>query len=158
MMLPLAGVFARLGAAGLQGNAWFLLPSGVERIERLEMIAGPTGRRSWSDGAKGRIVLESHGLGARVVDVARRHGVAAQQVTTWRREARQGKLALPVEYEAAFAMLALEAEPKPLAPAQTPAPSGAPVEIEQDGVIVRLPSDAAPERIAAVVAALRKAR
>jgi hypothetical protein len=51
-------------------------------------------------------------------------------------------------------MLALEAEPKP----PVPAPSGAPVEIEQDGVIVRLPSDAAPERIAAVVSALRRAR
>ena len=90
MMLPLAGVFARLGATGLQGNLPFSLAGGVERIERLEMIAGPTGRPSWSDEAKARIVLESHGPGARVVDVARRHGVAAQQVTTWRREARQG--------------------------------------------------------------------
>jgi transposase len=153
MMLPLAGVFARLGATGLQGNAQFSLSGGVERIERLEVIAGPTGRRSWSDEAKARIVLESHAPGARVVGVARRHGVVAQQVTTWRREARQGKLALPVEDEAAFAMLALEAEP----PAPVPTPPGAPLEIEQDGVIFRLPSDTAPERIAAVVAALRKA-
>jgi transposase-like protein len=36
--------------------------------------------------------LESHAPGARVVDVVHRHGVAAQQVTTWRREARQDKL------------------------------------------------------------------
>ena len=154
MMLPLAGVFARLGATGLQGNAQFSLSGGVERIERLEVIAGPTGRCSWSDEAKARIVLESHAPGARVVDVARCHGVAAQQVTTWRREARQGKLALLVKDEAAFAMLALEAEPE----APTPALAGAPVEIEQNGVIVRLPSDAAPERIAAVVSALHRAR
>jgi transposase len=155
-MLPLAGVFAGLGATGLQGNAWFSVSGHVERVERLAVIAGPMGRRSWSDEAKARIVLESHAPGARVVDVARRHGVAAQQVTAWRRDARQGELALPAEDEAAFAMLALEAEPEP--PALTPAPPCAPLEIEQDGVIVRLPADAAPERIAAVVAALRRAR
>ena len=142
----------------MQGNAQFSLSGGVERIERLEVIAGPTGRRSWSDEAKGRVVLESHGLGARVVDVARRHGVAAQQVTTWRREARQGKLALPVEDEAAFAVLTLDAAPEATSRAPRPTPPCAPLEIEQDGVIVRLPSDAAPERIAAVVAALRKPR
>jgi uncharacterized protein (UPF0335 family) len=39
MTLPLAGVFARLGATGLQGNAQFSLSGGVERIERLEEIA-----------------------------------------------------------------------------------------------------------------------
>jgi hypothetical protein len=38
MTLPLAGVFARLGATGLQGNAQFSLSGGVERIERLEEI------------------------------------------------------------------------------------------------------------------------
>jgi transposase-like protein len=108
MMLPLAGVFAGLGATGLQGNAWFSVSGHVERVERPEMIAGPTGRHNRCDEAKARIVLESHAPGARVVDVARRHGVAAQQVTAWRRDARQGKLALPAEDEAAFAMLALD--------------------------------------------------
>jgi transposase len=41
---------------------------------------------------KARIVLETHEPGAKVADVARRHGIAPQQVTTWRRLARQGKL------------------------------------------------------------------
>jgi transposase len=158
MMLPLAGVFAGLGATGLQGNAWFSVSGHVERVERPEMIAGPTGRHNRCDEAKARIVLESHAPGARVVDVARRHGVAAQQVTAWRRDARQGKLALPAEDEAAFAMLALDVKPE----APPPPPRCAPLEIEQDGVIVRLPSYASPERIAAVVAAvvaaLRRAR
>jgi transposase-like protein len=36
----------------------------------------------------------------------------ARQVTTWRREARQGKLGFPVEDEATFAALALEAAPQ----------------------------------------------
>jgi hypothetical protein len=56
------------------------------------------------------------------------------------------------------AMLALDVKPE----AQPPPPRCAPLEIEQDGVIVRLPSYASPERIAAVVAAvvaaLRRAR
>ncbi|WP_245779310.1 IS66-like element accessory protein TnpA [Albimonas pacifica] len=118
------------------------------------MLDHPGGRRFWSDEAKGRIVLESHAAGVRVVDVARRHGVAPQQVTTWRREARQGKLALPVEDDAGFALLALEdASPPP-----SRAAPGAAIEIEQDGVTIRLPADAAPERIAAVAVALRRAR
>ncbi len=121
---------------------------------RVEILDHPGGRRSWSDGAKGRIVLESHAPGARVVDVARRHGVAPQQVTTWRREARQGKLALPVDDDAAFALLALE---EPAAPAPGPAP-GLAIAIEQDGLTIRLPADTPPERIAAVAAALRRAR
>jgi hypothetical protein len=72
MMFPLAGVFARLGATGLQGDTQFSLAGGVECVERLEVIAGPLGRRSWSDEAKARIVLESHAPGPCVVDVARR--------------------------------------------------------------------------------------
>jgi len=91
---------------------------------------------------------------ARVVDVARRHRIAPQQVTTWRREAREGKLALPVDDEAGFALLTLE---KSAAPSPSPVP-GLTVEIEQDGVFIRLPADTPPERIAAVAVALRRAR
>lgn len=124
---------------------------------RIEILDHPGGRRSWSDEAKGRIVLESHAPGARVVDVARRHGVAPQQVTTWRREARQGKLALPVDDDPGFALLALEETPQPSAPAPAPAP-GLAIAIEQDGLTIRLPAETPPERIAAVAAALRRAR
>ena len=130
------------------------LANGDEALGRIEVLDHPGGRRFWSDEAKGRIVLESHAAGVRVVDVARRHGVAPQQVTTWRREARQGKLALPVEDEAGFALLTLEdasSSPSRAAPEVA-------IEIEQDGVTIRLPADALPERIAAVVAALRRAR
>ena len=130
------------------------LADGEGAARRVEVLDHPGGRRSWSEEAKGRIVLESHAPGARVVDVARRHRIAPQQVTTWRREAREGKLALPVDDDAGFAFLALEG-----APQQQPAPApDLAVEIEQDGVLIRLPADAPPERIAAVAAALRRAR
>jgi len=42
-------------------------------IDRLEVIEGPTGRRSWPDDVKARIVLESFEAGARVNEVARRN-------------------------------------------------------------------------------------
>lgn len=118
-------------------------------------MAGPTGRRSWSEAVKARIVAESFEPGARVVDVARRHGVAPQQVTAWRRDARKGRLALPVEDAAPFAALVVE-EP----PAAAPAPSSPPgmIEIEAGGVVVRLAGDASAARVAEIAAALRASR
>jgi transposase len=95
----------------LQESAQFLLAGRGKVVERLEVMAGPTGRRSWSEAMKARIVAESFEAGARVVDVARRHGVAPQQVTTWRRAARRGKLVLPADDEAPFAALVVDEPP-----------------------------------------------
>jgi transposase len=63
------------GTASLQESAQFLLAGRGKIVERLEVMTGPTGRRSWSEAMKARIVVESLEAGARVVDVARRHGV-----------------------------------------------------------------------------------
>lgn len=134
----------------MQERAHALL-AGRGRVERLEVIAGPTGRRSWSEAAKARIVAESFEPGARVVDVARRHGLQPQQVTTWRREARRGKLALPADDAVDFAALVVDE-----APASAPS-LDRPIEIEAGGVIVRLAGDAPAARVAEIVAALRAA-
>ena len=56
------------------------------RIDRLEVLEGPTGRRTWSDREKARIVLESFEPGARVCEVARRNGMTPQHLSTWRGE------------------------------------------------------------------------
>lgn len=141
------------GATALQENAQFLLADRGRLVERLEVLCGPTGRRSWPDALKARIVAESFETGARVVEVARRHSVSPQQVTAWRRQARQGRLALPAEEETAFAGLLVEdARPAPSVLAQRP------IEIEADGVIVRLAVDASALRVAEIAAALRAAR
>ena len=58
---------------------------------RYSVIAGPTGRRQWPDEVKARIVAESFVPGARVGEVARRHGVLPSQLTTWRRMGSCGK-------------------------------------------------------------------
>jgi transposase len=134
----------------LQQRAQLLLASRRKTVERLEVMAGPTGRRSWPDAVKARIVVESFAAGVRVVDVARRHGVAPQQVTTWRRQARRGTLALPAESPIDFAALVLD---EPSAPPSAKVP--APVEIEAGGVTVRLAGDCPAARVAEIAIALR---
>ena len=84
---------------------------------RLEVIEGPTGRRRRSDAEKARIVAESLVPGAKVADVARRHGTTRWQVYDWRRRAREGRLALSAEStpSAAFAAVVVEEAPRPAA-------------------------------------------
>jgi transposase len=143
------------GTASLQESAQFLLAGRVKVVERLEVMWGPTGRRSWSEAMKARIVAESFEAGARVVDVARRHGVAPQQVTAWRRAARRGKLALPADDATPFAALVVD-EPAPsLRPRAVPPPT---IEIEADGVVVRLATDVPAGQVAEIAAALRGSR
>ena len=124
-----------------------LLAGAQSRIERREIPEGPAGRRHWPDEVKARIVLESFQPGVLVRDVARRHGVAPQYLSTWRRLARDGKLALDGDLPG-FAELVVD-DDGPGASA-----TGSPVEIEMCGVIVRLPGDAPAERIAAIATAL----
>ena len=52
-----------------------------------EILTGPERRRRWSAEEKARIVAETRMPGARVADVARRHGVSRGLLYTWRREA-----------------------------------------------------------------------
>jgi transposase len=57
---------------------------------RAEILVGPERRRRWSTEEKARIVAEAAVAGARVADIARRHGVSRGLIYTWRREASQG--------------------------------------------------------------------
>lgn len=65
------------------------------RFRRVEVLTGPGRRRQWSDEDKARIVVESLTPGSSVTEVARRWQVCPQQVWGWRRQARDGTLALP---------------------------------------------------------------
>jgi transposase len=55
---------------------------------RVEVLGGIERRRRWSHDDKMRIVEETLVPGAKVTEVARRNGVAASLVFTWRRQAR----------------------------------------------------------------------
>lgn len=127
-------------------------------VGRLEVLEGPTGRRNWPDDVKARIVRESFDKDERVSAVARRHGLLPQQLTRWRRAAREGRLAIPPDADdAGFIPVVVDDERahgdkrEEAAPAS---PSGM-IEVETDGLVLRVPIETPASRIAAVVAALR---
>jgi len=121
---------------------------------RLEVLEGPTGRRNWPDDVKGRIVAETLVPGARVVDVAHRHGMGAQHLSTWRRLAREGKIVVPgdgLEDGPMFARVEIAPEP-------ASRPCNDFVAIEFGEATIRLPGDVPARRIADIAHALRGAR
>jgi transposase len=61
----------------------------------IEIITGRERRRRWSIEEKLRIVAETEEGGARVTEVAARHGVYPGLLFTWRRQVRDGVLAAP---------------------------------------------------------------
>lgn len=127
---------------------------------RIEVRESATGRRDWPEAVKGRIVRESLEPGATVKDVALRHRIAPQQLTTWRRAARHGRLALPEAPVAgdAFGFAALVVAEEPAPPAvESPAPAPA-VEIVAGDVVVRLDGATPATRIAEIAAALAARR
>ncbi len=56
---------------------------------RIELITGEPCRRRWSAEEKARILAESFAPGAKVSEVALRHGVNRGLLWTWRRQARK---------------------------------------------------------------------
>jgi transposase len=121
----------------------------MEDIGRMEVMVGPSGKRRWSDAYKGHVVAETLVSGVTVNEVARRHNLRANHLSTWRRLAKDGKLAVPDLAGAEFASVVLE----PLARPQEAASDGN-VEIIQGSVIVRLDAGTLPCRIAEIVHAL----
>jgi transposase len=130
-----------------------LLGEPLGNTTRLEVLEGPTGRRTWPDDVKGRIVAESFEPGARVAEVARRHGMAAQHLSTWRRLAREGKIVVPVD-EPMFAHLEIASQDE----AVPESPTDGFVEIDTGDITIRLPGTTPADRIADVVSALSVGR
>jgi len=124
---------------------------------RVEVIEGPSGRRSWPDDVKARIVRESLEPGASVSQVARRHRISPQQLTLWRRAARQGRLPVSVGYEklgdAWFVPLAIDTDRRE--PVSTVNDR---IVIEKNGMVLKLPAQTAASRIAEIVFALEARR
>jgi transposase len=121
----------------------------MEAVGFVELLAAPAAKRRWSDEAKGRMVAETLVPGVTVNEVARRHGVKANHLSSWRTLARQGKLVVPEVAGAEFA--------PPVAVTQTLEPSVATgtVDLVIGLVTVRLGAATPAARVAELVLALQ---
>jgi transposase len=127
-------------------------------VRRVEVLCGPARRRTYSDAEKAKLVAASLLPGASAAGVARRAGVHPQLLYTWRRQARDGELALPAEDVAMFA--AVVATPAPDAPVDVDMPTceAGDIVIELGELRLRIGADVPAERVAALVTALRRQR
>ena len=142
--------------------------TGMKPVRRFEVFTGAGHRREWSDETRAAIIAESYSGAESVSAVARRHALAPSQLFTWRREFRRAAQAASAE--------AVAIEPEPffvpavIAPQSTtvpPAPrkrrarrarEATAVELEIDGVSVKIARGADAGVIAAVIDALKTAR
>jgi len=63
-----------------------------EKIDRVEVIRSVQRRRRWSAEEKARMVQETYAPGMTVSLVARQHGIAPNQLFSWRRLYAEGAL------------------------------------------------------------------
>ena len=135
--------------------------SGLGFAGRLEVLAGPTGRAQRSNALKAQIVAESWMPGAKVADVARRHGTTRWQVYKWRHMAKRGELVVAADAvdAPAFASIVVEDPLREamVAPVAAGAPMPATVEIVVGDVVIRAPEAAGTEHLARAIRAARLA-
>jgi transposase len=113
--------------------------------ERLSVSPGRS-YRTWSREEKDRIVGETFTPGANVSAIARSHGLDPSQVFAWRRKALASGMVAP-----------LSGAGRAVKFARFEAVAGGMVEIVIGDVVVRVGSDVEPERLAAVIRAVRQA-
>lgn len=140
-----------------------LKSSDDEPVRRFEVFTGTGRRRDWSDDDKARIVAESYEPSATVSEVARRYALSPQQLFGWRRLLRRAPETLPPASLPTFVPAVVDAaRPAPETVRQPAtrrrravARSSGGIEIEIDGVVVRVGTSASPKTIAAVISALK---
>ncbi len=133
----------------------------VTAVHRLEVISGTGRRRQFASDFKARIVEETLVPGAVVSEVARRHGLTPQQVFTWRRQARQpvsggesqAPQFVPAIVESVLPSPVLHGRQRKRI-GQVNRSSGS-IEIEIDGMTVRIGRGAEAKTVAAVLRALK---
>jgi transposase len=133
-----------------------------EAVRRIEVITGTGRRRRFSEADKAGVVEETFAPGAVVSEVARRHGLSPQQLFGWRRQARQPAAASTETAAALFVPAVVEAAlPErvvrrrgPNRPRQVDRSCWI-IEVEIDGVTVRVGHGAEAKTVAAVLRALK---
>lgn len=138
-----------------------LKPSEVEPVRRFEVFTGAGRRREWPAEEKARIVAESYEAGESVSAVARRYALSPQQLSAWRRAARKA-VADAAPSESMFVPALVDAptpDPavkRPSRPRRKKASREAGmIELEIDGVTLRVSRGADAKTITAVIRALK---
>ena len=136
-----------------------LKPEATE-VRRLEVISGTGRRRRFSEDEKARVIEETLVPGAVASAVARRHGLTPQQVFTWRRQARQPASAGSDGEAPRFVPALVDAPPVSLRKRGRPrgrrrGDALGVIEVEIDGVTVRVGRGAEAKTVAAVLRALK---
>jgi transposase len=121
----------------------------MEAVGFVELLVAPAAKRRWSDEAKGRIVAETLVPGVTVNEVARRHGLKANHLSSWRTLARQGKVVVPELEGAEFAAPMVVAQP-----AETPVATAS-IDLLIGPVTVRLDTATPAARVTELVMALQ---
>lgn len=121
----------------------------MEAVGFVELLAAPAAKRRWCDEAKGRMVAETLVPGVTVNEVARRHGVKANHLSSWRTLARKGKLVVPEVAGAEFAA------PLASSPAVVTAEARPQIDLIIGPVTVRLDAATPAARVAELVMALQ---
>ena len=130
-----------------------------EPTRRLELFTGVGRRRTWSDEEKAAIVAESDGPGTSISAVARRHGLSASQLFTWRRLVRQAGRQdgeRPLQFvPAVMSVGPQEPTSAEMSPELRERCGGHSIEVEIAGATVRIAQGASTAQIAAVIRALK---
>lgn len=136
-----------------------MVADGGTGVRRLDVIASPEGRRSWTPEAKARIIAESMVPGVNVAEVARRNDMQPQHLYLWRRTAmeRMGSYGQP-----AFVPVTIEeahrAHAAPQHSAQNVAVrdgSCSEICIDLCGVVLRIPDGVSADHIERALLAVR---
>ena len=116
-----------------------------------EIISGGKEHRRWPNAVKGQIVAETFVPGVSVKEVALRHDLQPNHLSTWRRLAKDGKLVIPELAEADFAAIVVSD--------REPLPTGSTtIEIITGQITLRLDTQTDAGRIAQIVHALNDAK
>ena len=145
--------------------------AGTEPVRRFEVFTGAGRRREWSHEAKAAIVAESYSDLESVSAVARRRGLDHSQLFTWRRQLRgpmndangsspllTSSSSVTNEHFVPVLVAAQSVEGRDPPRKRRPrfsGKAGPTIELEIDGVSVRIPNYTDPRTITAVIQALK---
>jgi transposase len=133
----------------------------VEPVRRFEVFTGSGRRRDWPPEEKARIVAESYDAGESVSAVARRYALSPQQLFAWRRAARRAAAETRTSESLFVPAVVAAPTPKPVAKhptrlrKQKAVRDAGVIELEIDGVAMRVGRGADAGTVAAVIRALK---